>query len=614
MAQFFNEEKIGNFKKILKENVKKIPNGDFELGDFTGYTVVNNNLNFWIVGSDQKYQGNFAAYITNNGSTANYTITSTQVSHFYIDLKVDRQFPKLRFKLRVRGEDNFDYVNVYVSDTIYKPLPGRLFQPLTSYANLLNISNVINFNTYELNLYNAVGKVVRVNFTWRNDASVGTQPPAIIDDIEFFNDPDQLIELEPSIVKIKGQIREFNSPIFLNTSINGLGGLDEGFLEPSTFYNIFLVYEFKDCFLVASKNKEPKGFSSFRLLGRFRTNIENSVEDIKYSYILDNYLENFEFFELNKDIFFNKLSNICVSNWSSFSVSTSSTNWTSLAYGKEKYVAVSARAGISSNKIIYSLDGLSWTVANQSYLNIDPFTSVIFANDLFVAIANSSNSNLNIATSVDGINWAAVPSPSARNWSSITFGNGIFVAVAKSGVGDRVMTSTTGFIWILRSTPVDNSWESVTYGKGFFVAVSSTGNNRVMISEDSINWRTVEGVPSSSWVSVTFGNGKFVAVANDGTDRIMVSENALEWQAITYPVLNNWTSVAYNPELDYFAAVSQGSSSDSIIVSKDGINWFPKFSSRNNHTFIASGDSEFLALDSTLGSLGYSKSFKIYNK
>jgi len=55
------------------------------------------------------------------------------------------------------------------------------------------------------------------------------------------------------------------------------------------------------------------------------------------------------------------------------------------------------------------------------------------------------------------------------------------VAVAYSGTGNRVMTSPDGISWTLRSSAADNDWLSVTYGGGLFVAVASTGaGNRVM--------------------------------------------------------------------------------------------------------------------------------------
>ena len=45
--------------------------------------------------------------------------------------------------------------------------------------------------------------------------------------------------------------------------------------------------------------------------------------------------------------------------------------------------------------------------------------------------------------------WTLQNSASDNNWTSVTYGNGLFVAVANSGTGNRVMTSYDGINWTL---------------------------------------------------------------------------------------------------------------------------------------------------------------------
>jgi hypothetical protein len=93
----------------------------------------------------------------------------------------------------------------------------------------------------------------------------------------------------------------------------------------------------------------------------------------------------------------------------------------------------------------------------------------------------------------------------------------LFVAVAASGTGNRVMTSPDGIYWTLGTSAADNQWMSVTYGNGLFVAVSYSGpGNRVMTSPDGINWTLGTSDVNNQWVSVTYGNGMFVAISNTG--------------------------------------------------------------------------------------------------
>ena len=85
-----------------------------------------------------------------------------------------------------------------------------------------------------------------------------------------------------------------------------------------------------------------------------------------------------------------------------------------------------------------------------------------------------------VMTSPDGINWTIRSTPANSYWTSVTYGNGLFVAVANIG-SNRVMTSPDGINWTIGSTPADNSWLGVTYSNGLFVAVSISGSgNRVM--------------------------------------------------------------------------------------------------------------------------------------
>ena len=60
---------------------------------------------------------------------------------------------------------------------------------------------------------------------------------------------------------------------------------------------------------------------------------------------------------------------------------------------------------------------------------------------------------------------------------------GLFVAVAVTGTGNRVMTSPDGVTWTARSSAADYAWVSVCWSKevGLFVAVAVNGTgNRVM--------------------------------------------------------------------------------------------------------------------------------------
>lgn len=195
----------------------------------------------------------------------------------------------------------------------------------------------------------------------------------------------------------------------------------------------------------------------------------------------------------------------------------SDTNWNAIAYGNGRFVAVGS-LDILQKPVTTSLNGISW-VGNSLGTAID-LNTIVFANGLFVGLGNDS-----CWTSPDGLVWTARTSPpGSNNWTSITYGNGLFVAVSDSGTGDRVMTSVDGITWTSRVSPVDNDWKSVVFYNGMFIAVAETGtNNRAMISFDGITWETMVTEPDNDWQAVAAGGGIFVAVSKTGTgNRVLV--------------------------------------------------------------------------------------------
>jgi hypothetical protein len=138
---------------------------------------------------------------------------------------------------------------------------------------------------------------------------------------------------------------------------------------------------------------------------------------------------------------------------------------------------------------------------------------------------------------------------------SITFGNGIFVAVADynpSG-SELVATSPDGITWTPRTMPLGG--EAVTYGNGVFVAVgygtiaTSDPNVKVtaaMTSADGITWaaRSLPNTGGVPWLAAAYGNGTFVALAPSRSSSYSVgasSPDGITWTTVTMPANKNWT-------------------------------------------------------------------------
>jgi hypothetical protein len=243
--------------------------------------------------------------------------------------------------------------------------------------------------------------------------------------------------------------------------------------------------------------------------------------------------------------------------------------------------------------------GIMETWFAQNAATDNQWFSVTYGNGLFVAVARSGTGN-RVMTSPDGINWTSRTSAADNFWRSVTFGNGLFVAVAGLGT-NRVMTSPDGINWTARLSAVEtNQWNSVIYANGQFVAVGQIGyGNRVMTSSDGINWTARSSANDNAWRSVAFGNGRYVAVSNTGNgNRVMISEDGAIWSSVNTPANNNWESICYGNNM--FVAVASSGNGNRVMTSPDGIVWTLRNSAAdNNWVGLTYGNGLFVAVAGT---------------
>ncbi len=243
--------------------------------------------------------------------------------------------------------------------------------------------------------------------------------------------------------------------------------------------------------------------------------------------------------------------------------------------------------------------GTAWT-SQTSPAGDNGWQSVTYGNGLFVAVAFSGTGN-RVMTSPDGSTWTIRTSAADNQWISVTYGNGLFVAVAQTGSGNRVMTSPNGINWTIRTSAANNQWRSVTYGNGLFVAVANFGTgNRVMTSPNGINWTSRLSAADSGWQSVTYGNGLFVAVAQTGTinNKVMTSPDGITWTSQTAAADNQWFSVTYGNGL--FVAVAWSGTGNRVMTSPNGSTWTSRLSAAdNNWQSVTYDNGLFVAVAST---------------
>ncbi len=158
-----------------------------------GWTIVNGTqTNRWAVDarSGGAQHGTRAIYITDNcgGSPPphQYTITATSVVHFYRDITIPAGEPYLTisFWVIVQGEGTttpYDYLDVFIAPTSVTPVAGTEVGASYRIARYNLLSNAWVSRT--ITDCAPRSGTVRLIFSWRNDGSVGTQPPAALDRI-----------------------------------------------------------------------------------------------------------------------------------------------------------------------------------------------------------------------------------------------------------------------------------------------------------------------------------------------------------------------------------------------------------------------------------------------
>jgi hypothetical protein len=225
------------------------------------------------------------------------------------------------------------------------------------------------------------------------------------------------------------------------------------------------------------------------------------------------------------------------STWSQYPVPAGS--WDSVAYGDGTYVALSSVN--SSTEEITSTNGISWTPMTGP---VGSWSNLTFGGGRFVAVS----SNGQIDTSSDGENWTTVWSHRNYDLSSVTYGDGLFVAV-DTAMGATII-SANGSDWSRILAPITGlQWGSVAYGNGTFVALDESGSGYYETSVYGHVWTLHRYSPAQETNGATFGCGNFVAVGDPtgSSNNIISSSTGESWAATPVPtdVTSDWTAVGY---------------------------------------------------------------------
>jgi hypothetical protein len=254
-----------------------------------------------------------------------------------------------------------------------------------------------------------------------------------------------------------------------------------------------------------------------------------------------------------------------------------STTWTAIASGKLSIEETAGSFVVGRSYTITDSGDTSWTgIGASSVLVGTSFvatgagsgTGTAVPNEVH-AVAVASGGTANAYSKDGGITWTAGGAlPSSGTWSSIAYGEGIFVAV-RSGSTASAYSLDGGASWTAGGAlPASTTWSSVAYGAGVWVAIATGGVQAAYSTDSGVTWTTSALTSTSQdWTSVTYGNGRFVAVANTAGTVAAYSLDGITWTASTIPSAT-YTSVTYGQGV--FLAVSQNTQA---ATSEDGVVW-----------------------------------------
>ena len=263
-------------------------------------------------------------------------------------------------------------------------------------------------------------------------------------------------------------------------------------------------------------------------------------------------------------------SNISDWTWSSRTVLAS--NWRFTCWSPQQRIFVTIAYG-GSYRVMTSSNGIDWTIQTPAENNA--WNGICWSPELGIFVAVSWSGNFRVMTSPDGINWSQITVSVAEVWVDVCWSPQLTLFVAISENGPRqVMTSSDGTNWTLASCSEASGWLSVCWSplRSLFVAVSNGG--KVMRSSNGTNWLSSTAAEANAWISVCWSQEAqlFVAVGESGNNRVMISSNGINWSPVSVPLLI-WNSVCWSRELGVFLAVAQGGTTNCVMTSPDGTNW-----------------------------------------
>lgn len=281
---------------------------------------------------------------------------------------------------------------------------------------------------------------------------------------------------------------------------------------------------------------------------------------------------------------------------------------------------------LTQSGLLTSTNMQNWKFKNLTLTNASSATTfrirdMVCAENIIVAVGwffttgspSSNFSNDFCIYSTDSYNWLSAKLPTNNRWSSVTHGNGTFVAVAGEGEsvgsqfsGNIAAYSFDGINWNTATLPFSSWWQRVGYANETFVAIPSRFSQTLLpgqilsgaISQDGINWTAVPILTAYSGAPAIYGWGPiqevrdviFVPFNLASTRLFFTSYDGITWDQRLFP---DWSLVVSHPPLSSYSGMRNVYTVDNKfvirpyaatrscieLVSDNGIDWTARKSS-----------------------------------
>ncbi len=271
-------------------------------------------------------------------------------------------------------------------------------------------------------------------------------------------------------------------------------------------------------------------------------------------------------------------------------------DWTDIAYGNGTFVAIAESTSGSALRSVSTNGGATWSLGTLAGAGA---RCIAYGGTRFVAVEGSFSNQVSYST--NGVTWTNTTMPANddstnSNWVDIAYGNGRFVAIAENSA--MAAYSFDGATWVKSNLPAIAEWTSVSYGQGLFYATSL--GDVAASSEDGVNWTVrssayasltvtatakdtdagyiARTLPSTGyWTDVLWDGTQFIAVGHDnGVTPAAYGARSTDgetWVSVTFPLVSSqyeYTAIAYNGTNQYIAIINN---TRHIASSSNGTTW-----------------------------------------